>query len=335
VALARVGLQKARHGQWQEWAAPLGWVTRWERAEMKGAGRFGSPARAQLWFEWRRNGRPLCLYTAGLTLVPVAILLGLRAWFGRPLQDNDLSGIMAGLTGIPLLVHFAFSVSPPKTDVPFLMNRPLTNGGIIMPKLIAAALSTVISWGFVLAALGFMPLLGNFAGVLRGASFPPAVWGVFGILLIFLTWRFIPANLGFVWSGHRRLAELPFWILLGIVLPGGLVLAAWAQDEALWNSFCRLLPGLLAGLVALKFLLAFAAFRRARQRRLLSRSELAGYLLVWGLMVAGLWMLLAVMVWIVPPDRDTVRGWALGIVLLVPLARVGFCPIALAWNRHG
>jgi hypothetical protein len=25
---------------------------------------------------------------------------------------------------------------------------------------------------------------------------------------------------------------------------------------------------------------------------------------------------------------------ALGIILLVPLARIGFCPIALSWNRH-
>jgi len=335
VALARVGLQKVRHGQWQEWAIPLSWVTRRTRAELKGPRRFGSPARAQLWFEWRRLARPICLYAAGLAFVPVAILLGLRFVFGRPLHENDLTAITCYLLGVPLFVHYCFSISSPKTDQPFLLNRPLTNGGIILPKLKAAALSTLVSWGCVVAALCALPLLGNFSGALRNASFPPAGWGVIGMLLIFLTWRFIPVSLAFVLSGNRRLAEMPVWILLAIYLPGAMLLAAWTQDKALWNSFCRLFPYPLAGLVTMKFLLAFAAFRLSLQRRLLSQSEVVGYLLVWCLLVAGLMLLLAVMVWLIPPpDRGTIRGWALVIVLLVPLARIGFCPIALSWNRH-
>jgi hypothetical protein len=74
--------------------------------------------------------------------------------------------------------------------------------------------------------------------------------------------------------------------------------------------------------------------RLALKRRLMSQSAVVGYLLVWGLMVASLLTLLGVMVSIVPP-QGTILGWALGIVLLVPLARIGFGPIALAWNRHG
>ena len=333
VALARVGMQKVRHGQWQAWVAPMAWVTRRARAELKGVRRFGSPARAQMWFEWRRQTRPMCLFAAGLVLVPVAILLVLRVWFGRPLQDNDLSAITCYLLGVPLFVHFAFAISPSKTDLPFLLNRPLTNGELMMPKLKAAAISTVIAWGLVLAALCALPWLGNFFGVLH--SFPPAGWAVLGIGLIFLTWRFIPVSLGFAWSGNRRLADMSIWIMLVLYFPAGMILAAWAQDEALWNWFCRVLPCLLACLVALKGLLAFVAFRIARKRRLLSRSELVGYLSVWGVIVAVLLVILAVMAWVIPPPhRGTILGWALGIVLLVPLARIGFCPIALAWNRH-
>lgn len=334
VALARVGMQKVRHGQWQGWTAPMPLVTTRARAEIKGSRRFVSPTQAQLWLEWRRVSRPLCLYAAGLTFAPVAILLGMRFVFGRPLQDNDLSAFVCYLPGVPLFVHFWFAISSPKTDLPFLMNRPLIDGEIMMPKLKTAAISTVVSWGFVLAALCVMPLLGDFSGVLRSASVPPEGWVVIAIGLIFLTWRFIPASLGFVLSGNRRLAEIPIWILLAIYLPGGMMLAALAQDEALWNSFCRLLPFLLAGLVALKFLLAFVAFRLSLKRRLLSQSALVGYLLVWFLIVAVLLMLLEVMVSVSPPDRVPVLPVALGIVLLVPLARIGFCPIALSWNRH-
>ena len=333
VVLARAGMQQVRHGQWQTWATPLQEMTRRPGAGIKDARRFGSPARAQLWFEWRSLARSMCFYAAGLTLVPVAILLVLRGWFGRPLQDNDLSAITCYLLGVPLFVHFAFAISPSKTDLPFLLNRPLTNGELMMPKLKAAAISTVIAWGLVLAALCALPWLGNFLGVLH--SFPPAGWAVLGIGLIFLTWRFIPVSLGFAWSGNRRLAEMPLWIILLIGLPGGMILSAWAQDEAVWNTCCRLFPWLLAGLVALKGLLAFAAFRLAHERRLLSRPELTGYLLVWGVIVAVLLVMLGVMAWVIPPpDRGTMLCWALGIVLLVPLARVGFAPIALAWNRH-
>jgi len=335
VTLARVGLQKVRHGQWQEWPAPLAWTNRRPRAAARVARRFASPAQAQLWFEWRRQARPMCLYAAGLTLVPAAILLGLRYWFGRPLHENDLSVIAVYLLSVPLLVHFLLSISPTKTDLPFLLNRPLTNGELMVPKLKAAALSTMIAWECVLVALCALPLLGNFSGMLHNAAIPPAGWVGLGLGLMFLTWRFIPVSVAFAWSGNRRLAEMPLWIILLIGLPGGMILSAWAQDEAVWNTCCRLFPWLLAGLVALKGLLAFAAFRLAHERRLLSRPELTGYLLVWGVIVAVLLVMLGVMAWVIPPpDRGTMLCWALGIVLLVPLARVGFAPIALAWNRH-
>jgi len=329
VALARVGLQKVRHGQWQEWAATMLLVTGRTRAEMPGPRRFASPAQAQLWFEWRRVSRPMCLYAAGLTFVPLAILLGLRFVFGRPLPDDDLCAFFGYLLAVPLFVHFCFAIATSKTDQPFLMNRPLTNGEIMLPKLTAAVLSTVVTWGFVLAALCALPLLGDCFGALRSASILPAGWVVMAIGLIFLTWRFIPVSLGFVWSGNRRLAEIPCLLLVG-----GMMLVALVQIETLWNSFFRLLPFLLAGLLALKFLLAFVAFRLSLQRRLVSQSALSGYLLVWCLIVAVLLMLLEIVVSVSPPDRGAIFPLALGIILLVPLARIGFCPIALSWNRH-
>jgi hypothetical protein len=333
MVLARVGMQKMRHGQWRGWTAPVPFLTRNARAELKGPKRFASPAQAQLWFEWRRMSRRMCFCAAGFTFVPAAILLGIRFVEGVPLQEDDLTAFAGCLLGVPLFLHFCFAISSPKTDLPFLMNRPLTNGEIMMPKLKSAAITTAISWGFVLVVFCVMPVLGDFRAVLRDTSVPLAGWLVIVLGLIFLTWRFIPVSLGFVLSGNRRLVQLPGGNIVAIYL-GGMTLAVMAQDEALWISFCRLLPALLAALVALKFLLAFLAFRISVKRRLLSRSALVGYLWGWFLLVAGLLLLLSVMVTVSPPDQAAILPLALGIVLLVPLARIGFCPIALSWNRH-
>jgi len=333
IALARIGLQKMRHGQWQGWAAPMVLVARRTEAEKRSPGRFASPAQAQLWFEWRRFSRPMCLYAAGLIFAPVAILLCMRVVFGRPLQQHDLAAFVCYLIGVPIFVHFIFGISPFKTDLSFLMNRPLTSGEFMMQRLKVSAISAVVSWGFVLAALCIMPLIGNFFGVVRSASVPLMGWGVIATGLIFLTWRFIPVSLGFVSSGNRRIAEIPSWIFLAVSL-GGIFQTVLMHDEAVWNSLCRLLPYLLTGLVALKLLLAVVTFHLSLKRRLLSRSALAGYLLVWFLIVAVLLALLEVMASIRPLERGAFFPLAMGIVLLVPLARIGFCPIALSWNRH-
>jgi hypothetical protein len=225
-------------------------------------------------------------------------------------------------------------ISVAKTDLPFLMNRPINNGELMLVKLKAAALSTVVAWGLAFAAACAIPLLGNFSGVLRTSSLAPDAWVVIGIGLVFLTWRFIPASLAFVLSGNRRFAELQFWILFVIYFLGGMMLADWARDAALWKLFCRLLPFLLASLVALKLVLAFLAFRLSLKRRLLSRSALIGYLSVWSLIVAGLLSLLAVLAWMNPFPLGVLFPYALVIVLLVPLARIGLCPITFSWNRH-
>jgi hypothetical protein len=84
-------------------------------------------------------------------------------------------------------------------------------------------------------------------------------------------------------------------------------------------------------LLAAKFLLAFLAFRVSLKCRLLAPSALAAYLVVWTLLAAGL---LAALLILTRPPRELILPLSLGIVLLVPLARIGFCPIALSRNRH-
>jgi hypothetical protein len=333
VALARLGLQKMRHGQWQGWIWQWPWATWAARAELRGPKRFVSPAQAQLWFEWRRFARRLCFYAAGLAFVPLIILLPIRFVAGVPLHDDDLGGLVACLMGIPLLLHFCFAISPAKTDLPFLMNRPLTNGQMMMATLKAATLSTVCSWALVFVALGAVPLLGDFHALVHDATSSPPGPTIIVVGLMLLTWRLIPLNLGFVLSGNRRLASAPVWMLLGLYLVG-IILAVMTQDEEFWNAFFSLLPSLLAGLLALKFLLALLAFRVSLKRRLIAPSALVSYLGIWVLLTVVLLTLFGITVAIYPLEKTAVLPLCLGIILLVPLARIGFCPIALSWNRH-
>ena len=80
VALGRAGMEKMRHGQWQNWA--WSWPRQFVQTEMRGPRRFASPLQAQVWFEWRRAGRGLVVPTILLAWVPVIFLLLLRGFFG-------------------------------------------------------------------------------------------------------------------------------------------------------------------------------------------------------------------------------------------------------------
>jgi hypothetical protein len=328
--LARVGLQKMRHGQWRGWTWQRPFAVMPARAPLRGPKRFASPAQAQLWFEWRRSARGLCFITVLLTVVPVVVHLLVRAAAGlRPLSQDTMLGFAGWLVVIPLLLHFFYAVMPARTDVPFLMMRPLTNGQMTVAMLKAAAISTIFSWMIVLAVLYAMPLLGDFHGAAQALQIPHRYWAIIVLGLILLTWRLIVVNLCFVWSGNQRLAAMPVLLLVASYF-GAFALFILSQNDAYWNSFWRLVPVLLACLIALKFLLAFLAFRVSLKRGLLAPSAVTRYLAVWTLLAAVLLIPAAILfhgtAWMLPSS--------LGIVLLTPLARISFCPITLAWNRH-
>jgi hypothetical protein len=330
LVLGRIGLQKMRHGQWQglAWKRPFAAMA--AQAELRGPKRFSSPTQAQLWFEWRRLASPLCLYVASLIFAPLFILLIARIGFGlAPLQHNTMNVLAGYLVAMPLIIHFLSAFSPSKNDQLFLMIRPMTNGEMTMAALKAAGISSVFSWVMALAGFCALPLLGNFHAVESDSFPPPAYWTITVLGLMFLAWRMIAVNLCFAWSGKRRLTELPAFMLIVVYL-GAFAFAILRQHVGYWASFLRMVPVLLACLVAVKFLLAFLAFRVCLQRRLLAPSALAGYLIVW-LLLAAIMLTQAAFLfhsspWFLP--------LSMGIVLLTPLARIGFCPITLAWNRQ-
>jgi hypothetical protein len=351
--LARAGLQKMRHGQWQGWNWNWPFATMASRAELRGPKRFASTAQAQLWFEWRRSARRLCFCAAVFAVLPLATLLLARVGFGRPLQDDTMHAFAVSLVAMPLFLHFCFAISPAKTDLPFLMIRPVTNGQMMMARLKAAGISTVFSWVAALAALCAMPWLGNFHPAeqamfppppfrlitlvfgnntlgIHGAMFPPPPFRLITLIgSMLLAWRLIAVNLCCTWSGKRWLNGVPTLLFLVAYL-SVFLLSILSRNSVFWDPFRRVLPTLLACLIAVKFLLAFLAFRLSLRRRLLAPSALVGYLIVWLLLAASLLIPAAILFhgnpWFVTS--------AMGIVLLTPLARIGFCPITLSWNRH-
>jgi hypothetical protein len=147
--------------------------------------------------------------------------------------------------------------------------------------------------------------------------------------LMLLTWRLIPVNLCFAWSGKRNFSQAP--VLIWIVLYAmGIALSLLSKNTEYWDLFWRLVPGLVLCLVALKFLLASLAFRVSLKRGLLARSSMLAYLAVWILLVAVL-LLSTVLLFHGKPWLFTT---CMVIILLTPLARIGFAPITLAWIRH-
>jgi hypothetical protein len=332
--LARISLQKMRHGQWQGWTWKRPLPAMFAPAELRGPKRFFSPAQAQLWFEWRRFARPLCIMVVALTVVPVVTHLLVRvAVGGAPLQNDTLFAFTVILVVIPPVLHFLSSMSPDRTHQSFLMVRPMTDGVISMTYLKAAAISTAISWAAVFVALGGMHFLGDFRAVERSVSVLPECRAAIVIGLIFVTWRMFAVNHCFARSGNRSLAGVPVLMFLalyfGLIIFSAVLHSDYCQDRL--SRFVPFVPGLLASLIAIKLLVAFIGFRICLKRKLFAPSAMAGCLTVWILLVA---MLLA-LEWILPrPSKELILPLALGAVLLVPLARIAFGPIALAHSRH-
>jgi hypothetical protein len=137
------------------------------------------------------------------------------------------------------------------------------------------------------------------------------------------------ADLCFPLCGKSWVAGLPalkIYVLLALFE----LLSYLAHDPQFERQFFRLLPFLLAVLVMLKLALAQWAFRLSLKRQLLSRAAMLKYLIVWTTLAVA--FLVPTLV-LFHSERWN-SSLALGILLMLPLARIGLCPIALSLGRH-
>jgi hypothetical protein len=316
---------------------------------------FSSSVGAQFWFEWRRFGLllPLCI---GAMLI---LVIGPLSWVMR--KDSDSALWVLGWTlAMPVILAAPVGKGFSKPDFwssdlslpPSQAVRPLATGEMVVIKMKVAALSAAISWLLVLAFLSvWLPLWADLAPlsmvrigfwmIYDHSVYPQYLIAALSIIAgMFLTWKFLVGGLWIGLSGNRRffIASAAVYCLVALVGIISLVVLfeqkavrAWIRDDP--NRLLSYLEWLAALAIILKFWLAAFSWRR------ISSHRVRKYLLIWlGSMLCL--MALAILVWsggrlYLPLDADRLRNLLVLIVLLViPFARLGLAPSALARNRH-
>ena len=341
---ARIAVGRARRGDvpdWRERFARLGQIT--DVLPRRGRS-FHSPARAQTWFEWRRNGRSLPALVGLLLPFELALLVAV----------SDTPALVFLILFIvlftpPFMAAFAAAtVSKSNPDVsdsygvtPFIATRPLSDAALIAAKLRATIWSTLAAWLLLLIALTLTLILSDIWPIViqRARSLSEAVGKprVVVILLLVLsglilsTWKQLVQSLYIGLSGREWLIRANAFLLLAFLVVIGPI-ADWIIENgdvqaALWDA----LPLILAILVGVKMSAASWIAIRLYRSRLLSDRTLVTGAACWLVIVLALY---GVLVWLLSTPLFPRYVLALIAILPIPLARLSAAPLALAWNRH-
>ncbi len=341
---AHSAVARARRGDVPDWRGRFTRVERVADVLPRPRDHFPSPARAQLWFEWRQYGRSLPWLIAILLPFELALLfpfshtpelifeLLLFVAFTPPFMAAFVAATAArsGAT-----TSDAYGVTP------FIATRPLTNGSLIAAKMKAMMWSTLAAWMLVLVAT---PVALKFSGaapvvierahrLVEVVGMPRAIAIVLlaAAALLASTWKQLVQSLYIGMSGREWVVKASVFValtFLAVVLP----LAVWISGNRralamLFNNFALI----AAVLVCFKLSAAVWIAMRLHDKRLLSDRTLVIGSVCWDVAVFALYGLL---VWIVPLTLIGSYVLALVAILEVPLARIALAPLALAWNRH-
>jgi len=340
---ARFAVGRARCGEVPDWRGRFARVGRTADALPRPRDHFPSPARAQLWFEWRQYGRSLPWLVA--ILLPFELALLFVFSHTPELIFEVLLFVVFTPPFMAAFVAATVSKSNAGSDsygvTPFIATRPLTNASLIAAKLKATIWSTLAAWLLVLIAI---PLALRLSGtspmviewklqIIQAVGTPRAV----AIVLLGLsalmasTWKQLVQSLYIGMSGREWLVKASVFVVLSfiaIIVP----LAHWVVGNrvvmaALWNNFALI----AAVLVCFKLSAAVWIAMRLHDSRLLSDRTLVIGAVCWDVAVFALYGLLA---WIFPALLFQHYLLALVAILAIPLARLSAAPLALAWNRH-
>jgi len=340
---ARYAVSRARRGDVPDWrgifARPGSNAVLTRRRD-----HFPSPARAQVWFEWRRHGRSLPALVGLLLPFELGLL-----WLARDAPGFVFEILFLALITPPFMAACtAWTVSRPNPQgrdsygvPPFIATRPLTSAELIAAKLKMAMWSTLAAWLVVLVAT---PLALEWSGTwsvvtervrrMHDAFGTPRAATVVLLILagfIVATWKQLVQSLHIGLTGRAWIVKgsvvltLTLLILLGPIVEW--IIDRPSVQRTLWNA----LPLILAVLVAIKMSAAAWIATRLDRGRLLGDRALVLGAACWCAAVLALY---GVLVWFFSTPFVAHYLLALIAILAVPLARLSAAPLALAWNRH-
>ena len=342
--VARAGVARARRGDVPDWAPALARLFRMADNLPRPRAPFSSPARAQAWWEWRRQGRTLPTLVAIVLPFELAIL-----WLAQDARAFVLEILILVLITPPLLASFApttVSRSSPNAReayglTAFTATRPLTSAALIGARLTMAIWSTLAAWLIVVIAVpialrwsGTWPMMIEVSNrVVEIFSVPRAIVLALLVLLALMatTWKQLVQSLYIGLTGRAwiiRSSVIGVLAFIVFIVP----VLQWIQDsKSVQARLLNSLPSIVATLVALKMLAAAVVAGRLTRSGLLSDRALVAGAAGW---VAVVFALYGVLGWLVAGPLVPRYFLLLLAILAVPLARVAAAPMALAWNRH-
>ncbi len=341
---ARFAVARARRGDVPDWRGMFARLGQIANVLPSRRDQFPSPARAQVWFEWRRHGRSLPALVG--ILLPFELALLFPAGDAPALVFSILIG---ALLTPPLMAAFAAATvrksNPDARDSlgvsPFIATRPLTSAELIVAKLKATMWSTIAAWLLVLVAIPLALVWSDTWLVVseRARRFAEAVGTPRAVVVLLLvlagmiasTWKQLVQTLWVGLTGRAWVVNASVLLALSILCAIGPILIWIAENvrvqAALWDS----LPLILAVLVGFKMSAAAWIATRLYHSRLLSDRTLVTGAACWLVAVLALYGLLA---WLVSGPLIPRYFLALVAILAIPLARLSAAPLALVWNRH-
>jgi hypothetical protein len=341
---ARYAVARARRGDVPDWGRASARTGRVASTPTRRREEFRSPARAQMWFEWRRHGLTLPLLVA--ILLPFELALLFAATDAPLLVLIILLGVLFTPPFMAAFTAATVSKSNPYASdslvvTPFLATRPLTSAALIAAKLKAMMLSTLAAWVLVLIAIPLAlvwsdtwPMVSDRARAITALTGQTrAVVILLLILSAFIasTWKQLVQGLYIGLTGREWVMRASVFLTLTLVVLIGPLLEWIIGDSdvqvALWDA----LPLILVILAGFKMSLALVTVDRLYRSPLLSDRTLVIGAAIWCTAVLALHGLL---VWIVDTPIFPTYVLALVAILAIPLARLSAAPLALAWNRH-
>jgi hypothetical protein len=333
---------RARRGVVPDWNV-------FSRARVGEAAKPRSPFRsmmaAQVWFEWRRNGRSLPVMVA--LVLPFELGTLFITGFGSTAYVFEVL-IFALLVPIVMAGFTAATVSkanPFARDAygvtPFEATKPITTVALIGAKLKMAMWSTLTAWAVALTftAIGFSwsgadsVLIDWEQWFTHHVGAPRAIVAAGSILggLILGTWLMLVQGLFVGLTGREWLIKTSglVWLVFFMAL-GPIIELTWDSSTALrwlWDNW-MILPAIL---VVVKVTAGIVIARRLSRRGLIGDRLLVAGAAGWAAIVFALY---GVFVWWADTPILPRFIFLLTAILAVPLVRVAAAPLALDWNRH-